>query len=479
MSAALVLLLLALCVVASHAAASCDPQCTRWSSDVFTAQALYIPCNLAVTGLHVIAGADEYHQSGASSSECTASGSGTQLTITVPTGEAPSAAVLVWTYADGNETLVCDHALRSAAAAAVADLRLLGFSISVQSGMLHAWEHGGESCPAAVVVVRPEPLAEPQCYTNEGAPSVLQGVTNASETRRVSWRFATRLGGNAQNVSIRVGNSTLSSSTAVFSCTHNLGTSRLRLSDGVTGLWALSWNYNTYASCDEVWQSLVDGSDDAPLVESVVVVVPGDQVYSWVRDRKNGTTVTTKLSDREVDCFAAAAAPVPVPSTAPVVLGDATLPITPVVNCFSRAPSGPCVVWFGYYNPNNRTIRLPRGTDANQVVRGRGEAPEYFAPGWHNYTLRTEFACGKSGFPGASWKLRTSVPAEVASRVGDNRCADACSHDSAYDVLLCSGMYVDAWLGSPMNGGGGGDSREQVLQCARSVAHVSMPACEE
>lgn len=465
------------CVAA--AAQDCTAHCKQWSDAQGAVRFQFTPCSLAVQSLHIeYASGTVVEGSGANSvAECTASGSGTQLSVAVPTARGD--AQLVWIYADSDADMVCQVSLRGAGTDA--QLTLLGFSVTAPDAPLLSWPGASihtAHCPALVEAdiavatqdtsVFSAALSYPACYSNAGSRYLLRGTTDTTATLWLEWRFETLWDGAVSGVRLLADNTAVDASQAQLSCAFNLGTALLQIFDAATNRWALAWTYRTYPSCDALISALVGGADDVPAVESAVLIRVSDQLYSWERDSDEQQT-TTRLSDRQVACSQPTPSLVPSASQPPVPSVEPMRPVQPFVECVSVGHPGPCVAEFGYYNPNSWAVSLEPHTTANQLLRDHNlqhsALPSVFQPGVHNSTLRVEYACNHRGRPSISWKLRTPVPTELAELLEDESCSHDCRSDLVYSINECSGLFASAPdHDDALNNGDTTD----VMRCART-----------
>ena len=506
----------------------CTQQCKQWASVEGDVSLEFTPCTLGIDNLRVAyddGTVVESFVSIASTYQCGKSGSGTQLTVSVPT--VRGTAQLSWSYAERDSDLLCSTLLRGGNTDS--KLVLLGFAVTVPGSPLLSWGSGAKialsTCPVAHQrssrQVYAALLSQPNCYTNQGSRYTLTGTTNSAVSVLLLWSFQTLLDGTVDSATIRLDSTDIPSATPAFQCTYNLGTALVQFYDGDTHNWAVSWTYRSYASCDAVLQAIAAGTDVIPDVESAVVVVPGDQTYSWQRDPG-----TVAFSTNQVDCPSpspsvtatvtmttsrsptatrtpsstpssspsSSANPsgsaVPTPSVTPSVTPSTSsipsasastsaapsaspsasaapqpLPVQPFVNCLTVPTLGMCVASFGYYNPNPWPVTLVAGSADNQLQRSAGvysdPIPSVFEPGMHNNTFYITYPCNRQGMPSVSWKLRSPVPSSVAGQLEDMSCSRGCSNDLIYRVDHCSALF-DPWQRVPS----GPDV--PVMRCART-----------
>lgn len=451
----------------------CSLHCKQWTNAAGTVCFNFVPCTFAVHDLRVeyADGSAFSQRSNATSiAECGASGSGTQLSITVPLTEGGNAA-LAWMYADALTPSLCQITLPSAGTDTT--LHLLGVSVSAPAAPLLVWpdtKMAAAVCPDGDVApdtgMVATALPQPVCYSDVGALAQLAG-TNGSVTAQ--WRFETLLDGAIASTQLTLGSLVIDTSQSDISCVYNLGVVLLQVYDVAANAWALSWTYTTYDSCTELLTALAAGTDTAPQVESIVVVVSDDQIYQWKRD-VSAQQATTRLSDRQVACTLSE----PVPSQTPV---SGTRPVIPFVDCVEVSALGKCTASFGYYNPNSWPVVLEPSTTANQLVRLVGyehsPLPSVFEPGVHNNTLRVSYACNSRGLPTVAWKLRTAVPATLAAMMQNDECATSCQTDVLQTLTRCSGFYTRT--PTPTRTPAARTQLVDVLRCARS--DTTSPQC--
>ena len=474
---------LVVCAVATPPSVDCTIHCKQWDSGRGTVLFQFVPCNLSISDLH-ISYADGTVLEGASaavsSAECASSGSGVQLTVSVPTAGG-SQAQLTWNYAQRDAATTC-ATLRTQGTDTT--LTLLGFTVTGPGTPLLSWTAAAPihraSCQQLLVadaVYSATALPQPVCYSNGGARYLLRGSTTPDAALWLEWRFASRLDGSVEWVEMRANATALNATAAGFKCVYNLGTALVQVYDSITNRWALSWTYrSTYPSCDALIAALIGGADVPPTVESAIVLLVGDQFYAWERDSSEGET-TTPLSHRQIACPGVA----PSASVPPVVVvSNATRPVQPFVQCLTVGAPGPCVARFGYYNPNSWPVALAPHTEQNQLVRDKivvhSPLPSIFLPGIHNDTLRVEYPCNNRGLPSLSWKLRTPVPVELAALLEDDTCSRGCRSDLIYQLDECSGV----WLASPTGDDDDAfntDDRIAVMRCARTDPQNTLLPC--
>ena len=460
-----VVLLAALAVVARATDQHCAPQCHAIVGDRLELAFVYTPCTHEFT--HVLAhdtvNNGTWTSAAATRVTCSESGSGAALIAFFKWGS------ISWMYEESNacvalRTATTDAQLTFIATSALIDGRTYAMDAPLSSSAVDCVQSG-------IALLLPAVQAAPVgCWSGD---AVMRG-TQRLVVQLLSWSFNVATSG-ALSVSIALNDSVVVDTLAPqLVCRTNLGTTLLQVADADAGQWALSWTYRSYASCDDLYAAVRVGADEPPAVESAVVVVPGDQIYSWERDADE-QQVTTALSDRQVVCQS-----VPSPTLAPqpsfVPSGQVARPVVPFVQCVTTpATRGRCRAVLGYVNPNSWAVTLTPDTEANQLVRSffvdHSPLPAQFEPGRHNNSLWVEYPCSSTGRPHLSWKLRTPVPVELAVQLDTNECARGCRPDLIHWMDQCSAL---AAAHAPATDG----ATRPVVRCARTdpAAH---PECED
>ncbi len=437
----------------------------------------FIPCSLsAPSGVSVTFGDDWVESNGALEMQtCEASGSGTELVLRSPDGFQ-----LAWTY---TTAFTCDTTLRTS----TMDAGLSGLALSVvtSNGAIGSWPgatltSGSAACMPVSTGLISDLL---RCYANEGDPYTLRGVSDTTQTLQLNWEMvaSTTVVDDVQ-LALSSG-TTLVGQTPQIVCNHNVGRTLVQVLDA-TSKWALTWTWDIFSGCAEALSAIASSIDPVPSTESVVVIIDGDQTYSWERDVTE-QQMTPALSDREVSCAEASPQPSALPSASSSPQPSASsspslsiLPVTPFVDCLSAPEGDLCALSFGYYNPNAIAILLPYNSPANQLVCSQhleidqGAIPTLFETGMHNNTFRVRFVCGTRGLPAPAWKLRTRVLTEVADQLAENGCSQGCAADLRYLVEVCAQLGEPVWTDDY-----NGSDTQPVLRCARGRGVGQHPEC--
>ena len=454
------MLVIAILVVCCRAD-DCTAHCEHWSSEDMDVDLTFVPCLFGVLDLRVATATSVLHlTSEPPVATCGSSGSGSQLSLVAQTTDG-LATTLIFTYAE-SASLVCDSALRQSTTDA--SLQLLGFSVILGSGEVGTWEMGlsaaQTACESAPVNTNSNDV--PVCYSNQGAEYPLRGTSDSSIVKRLGWRATVLFDVNSANVTLWLNNTQFLQQLAQFRCNFNFNTALLQIYDNANQNWALSWTYQGATSCEDLISQLRNGAEPAPDVESAVVVLVGDQVYSWEREISS-----VPLSDRQIVCGAPSASPMPNRQREPIV---------PFVQCLSVPKTGPCQAIFGYFNPNTETIELSPESSANQLVPDQwlthSMIPSSFLPGQHNDSVFVEFPCSKRGRPNVAWKLRTPIRADFAELLESTECSSGCKSDLFYWLTHCSGAIVPDLDGLPLNN----DDTVDVMRCAKTDSAIH-PSC--
>lgn len=459
-----VVVLLAAVAVASAFDGHCTPQCHSIVGDRLELTFAYTPCTHEFT--HVLAhdtvNNGTWTSNAATRVTCSESGSGAALIALFKWG------AISWTYEESDacgalRTTTTDAQLIRIATSALIDGRTYALDASLSSSTVN--------CGNALLLpaVQSTPVG---CWSGD---AVMRG-TQRAVVQLLSWSFNVATSG-ALGVSIALNDSFVANTLAPqLVCRTNLGTTLLQVADADAGQWALSWTYRSYASCDDLYAAVRVGADEPPAVESAVVVVPGDQIYSWERDADE-QQVTTALSDRQVACQ-----PMPSATLAPqpsfVPSGQVARPVVPFVQCVTTPTTrGRCRAVLGYVNPNSWAVTLTPDTEDNQLVRSffvdHSPLPAQFEPGRHNNSLWLEYPCSSTGRPHLSWKLRTPVPVELAVQLDTNECARGCRPDLVHWMDQCSMLAIVPAPAMPVDG-----PTRPVVRCARTDP-ATYPECED